>query len=96
VLDEVVADLLQAVGEYGSLVAAARSRAMPHRTAWKRVQLVEASVGVKLVETRSGGITGGHSRLTPRAQKLLQCYWSARAGLDDLVGERWSAGCSPR
>ena len=94
VIDEAVAELLRAVGESGSLVAAARTLGIPHRTAWKRMQLVEAGLGIKLVETRSGGVAGGYSRLTPRAQDLLKRYWSACAGLDDLVGERWSAdGC---
>src|SRR5712692_7111109 len=57
--------LLQAVAEHGSLVAAARSLGIPHRTAWQRIQEMESSLGVTLLETISGGVGGGQSRLSP-------------------------------
>jgi molybdate transport system regulatory protein len=84
--------LLQAVGEYGSLVAAARALGVPHRTAWQRVQEMEASLGVRLLETTSGGVGGGRSYLSPAAQDLVHRYEELRAGLDDLVGQRFQNG----
>jgi molybdate transport system regulatory protein len=81
--------LLQAVAEHGSLVAAARTLGVPHRTAWQRVQEMEASLGVRLLETTSGGVGGGRSRLSPAAEDLVRRYAALRAGLDDLVGQRF-------
>src|SRR5438876_6905948 len=84
--------LLQAVAEHGSLVAAARSLGVPHRTAWQRIQEMESSLGVRLLETISGGVGGGRSSLSPAAQNLVLRYGELRAGLDDLVGERFEKG----
>jgi len=84
--------LLQAVAEHGSLVAAARSLGVPHRTAWQRIQEMETSLGVRLLETVSGGVGGGRSTLSPAAQEFIRKYQGLRAGLDELVCERFDAG----
>src|ERR671932_1960902 len=84
--------LLEAVAEHGSLVAAARALGVPHRTAWQRIQEMEGCLGVRLLETTSGGVGGGRSRLSAAAQELVQRYRSLRAGLDDLVRERFADG----
>lgn len=84
--------LLQAVARHGSLVAAARSLGVPHRTAWQRIQEMEVCLGVRLVETVSGGVGGGRSSLSPAAQDFIRKYETLRAGLDELVGERFETG----
>ena len=84
--------LLQAVAEHGSLVAAARSLGIPHRTAWQRIQEMESSLGVTLLETISGGVGGGQSRLSPAAHDFVKRYEALRAGLDEVVGERFQEG----
>ena len=77
--------LLEAVAEHGSFVAAARALGVPHRTAWQRIQEMELSLGVRLLETASGGVGGGRSQLSAAAQDLVQRYQWMRAGFDDLV-----------
>jgi molybdate transport system regulatory protein len=86
--------LLQAVAEHGSLVAAAKALGVPHRTAWQRIQEMEAALGVRLLETVSGGPGGGHSTLSPAARDLVRRYQALHAGLDDLVERRFEAGFS--
>ena len=81
--------LLEAVAEQGSLVAAARSLEVPHRTAWQRIHEMEERLGVRLLETTSGGVGGGRSHLTPAAFDLLERYRSLRVGLDDVVRQRF-------
>jgi molybdate transport repressor ModE-like protein len=81
--------LLGAVVEHGSLVAAARALGIPHRTAWERIREMEGCLGVQLLETTSGGQRGGGSRLSPAALDLVARYQQLRAGLDDLVLERF-------
>jgi molybdate transport repressor ModE-like protein len=84
--------LLQAVAEHGSLVAAARALGVPHRTAWQRIQEMEASLGVQLLDTTSGGIGGGRSRLSPAAWDFIRRYAELRAGLEDTVDLRFKRG----
>jgi molybdate transport system regulatory protein len=82
--------LLEAVAEHGSLVAAARALGVPHRTAWQRVQEMEACLGMRLLETTSGGLGGGGgSQLSQAALDLVQRYQALRSGLDDVVRERY-------
>ena len=83
--------LLEAIDEHGSLVAAARALGVPHRTAWQRVQEMEARLGLQLVETNSGGAGGGGSRLSPAAVDLVRRYRALRVGLDDLVETRFAS-----
>jgi molybdate transport repressor ModE-like protein len=89
-LSEWRVQLLEAVAEHGSLVAAARALGIPHRTAWQRIQEMETCLGVRLLETISGGVGGGRSQLSADARDLVQRYQSLRSGLDDLVRERFS------
>jgi molybdate transport system regulatory protein len=84
--------LLQAVAEHGSLVGAAKALGIPHRTAWQRIQEMESSLRVRLLDTVSGGVGGGRSTLSPAAQDFIERYEHLRAGLDELVGERFEHG----
>ena len=86
--------LLQAVAEHGSLVGAARALGIPHRTAWQRIQEMEACLHVRLLETVSGGVGGGRSRLSAAALEFIGKYEALRAGLDALVDERFERSFS--
>lgn len=88
--------LLRAVAEHGSLVGAARALRIPHRTAWQRIQEMEATLGVRLLETVSGGVGGGRSTLSAEATDFIERYEQVRAGLEELVGERFSEEFSKR
>jgi molybdate transport system regulatory protein len=83
--------LLEGVAQCGSLVAAARTLGVPHRTAWQRIQEMEACLGVRLLETTSGGSGGGGSHLTASGRELVRRYQVLRAGLDELVLERYDS-----
>jgi molybdate transport system regulatory protein len=63
---------------------------VPHRTAWQRLHEMEERLGVKLVETSSGGAAGGTSRLTPEAEDLVRRFDAVRDGLDAQVAERFT------
>lgn len=87
--------LLEAIGQYGSLSAAARALTIPHRTAWERLREMEERLNVSLVRTSSGGAVGGATRLTPAAEELITAYHGMRDGLDDLIDERFEAQFGP-
>ena len=81
--------LLEAVDATGSLSAAARQLDVPYRTAWYKLRQIELSLDVKLLETQSGGSTGGRSRLTAEARALVTAFRQFGAGIQALVDERF-------
>ncbi|MCL4867550.1 MAG: LysR family transcriptional regulator [Anaerolineae bacterium] len=66
--------LLQAVGETGSISAAAAQLGIHYRTAWQKIHEMETRLGQKLVETQTGGHGGGGATLTPTAQAYLDKF----------------------
>jgi molybdate transport repressor ModE-like protein len=50
---------------------------------------MEASLGVRLLDTTSGGRGGGRGTLSPAAEEFMRKYQQVRAGLDDPVGQRF-------
>jgi molybdate transport system regulatory protein len=68
------ADLLQAIGETGSISAAARRMKMSYRRAWLLVDTMNQCFDGPLVETATGGNHGGGARITELGQEVLQRY----------------------
>lgn len=74
VISEYRARLLGAIAEHGSVAAAADAIGLPYRTAWKKLREMEEAAGLALLESDSGGTTGGVSRLTAGARELLAAF----------------------
>ena len=91
VLSEWRMDLLAAVGETGSLSRAAERLDVPYRTAWQKLKAVEEKLGVRLLETQSGGSGGGGSSLTPEAHELIRRFRRVRQGVSELVTQRFES-----
>jgi molybdate transport system regulatory protein len=68
------ADLLQAIGETGSISAAARRMKMSYRRAWLLVDTMNQCFDGPLVKTVTGGNHGGGARITELGQDVLQRY----------------------
>ena len=68
------ADLLQAIGETGSISAAARRMTMSYRRAWLLVDTMNQCFDGPLVETATGGNHGGGARITELGQEVLRRY----------------------
>ena len=81
-------DLLRGVDQLGSLSASAERLNVPYRTAWQRIKELETRIGIRLVETESGGATGGGSRLTDEARDLIARFERITNGIDALIEER--------
>ena len=88
-LSEWRVELLEAVAETGSLARAADRLGVPYRTAWDRVRETEERLGVRLLETESGGAEGGGSRLTDEARDLVARFRRVTAGVADLIEGRF-------
>ena len=83
--------LLEAVGEAGSLAAAAARLGVPYRTAWYKLRQIEEQLGLRLLDTHSGGPDGGHTTLTPAAVDIVRRFRHASRGVEELVRERFES-----
>ena len=66
--------LLEAVGEAGSISGGAAAMNVPYRIAWQKIHEMETRLGRKLVETQVGGQDGGGAQLTPLAESYIQKF----------------------
>jgi molybdate transport system regulatory protein len=89
VLSEWRVSLLEAIDATGSLRQAAEDLDVPYRTAWDRVKATEEELGIRLLETTSGGADGGGSQLTPRAREICRQFRRITSGIQDTVGARF-------
>lgn len=67
-------DLLEAIGDTGSITAAARRLGMSYRRAWLLVDTMNRCFKRPVVETEAGGKRGGGTRLTAVGAQVLQRY----------------------
>ena len=70
--------LLEAVGEHGSISAAARSMSMSYRHAWEMLDDVNRCFDGRVIETEAGGKAGGGARLTELGRELIARYRALR------------------
>lgn len=82
-------DLLQAVGQTGSISAAAEQIGVHYRTAWQKIHEMESRLGVQLVETQTGGRGGGGAKLTEAAESYIERFNQLAADVERTVGERY-------
>jgi molybdate transport system regulatory protein len=68
------ADLLRAIGQAGSISAAARELGMSYRRAWLLVDTMNQCFQRPLVETLTGGQHGGGARVTDLGYEVLRRY----------------------
>ncbi len=78
-------NLLQAVDETGSISGAAGRLGIHYRTAWQKIHEMETRLGVKLVETQTGGRRGGGATLTPFAQEQVERFRRFAAEIEQAV-----------
>jgi molybdate transport system regulatory protein len=71
--------LLAAIGERGSITAAARAVGLSYKAAWDAIDAMNNSAGEPLVSRAAGGKGGGGTRLTERAERLIRTYRAMEA-----------------
>jgi molybdate transport system regulatory protein len=81
--------LLEAIAETGSISAAASRMGVSYRRAWDKIHECEERLGVKLVETQTGGAGGGGSALTPLALDYISRFRNLTTGLNEIVAVRF-------
>ncbi|MEZ5666165.1 MAG: LysR family transcriptional regulator [Alphaproteobacteria bacterium] len=78
--------LMKAIGQTGSISAAARQLGMSYRRAWLLVDALNRLFGGALVETREGGSGGGGCALTPLGRAVVDGYDRACAATAKAAG----------
>lgn len=89
VLSDWRAELLRAIEETGSLSGAALRMDVPYRTAWYKLKEIETQLGVRLVQTHSGGSDGGGSSLTPEGREILRRFRRVYRDVEGIVRRRF-------
>ncbi|MRW91778.1 LysR family transcriptional regulator [Duganella sp. FT80W] len=73
------ADLLEAIGQTGSISAAARAMDMSYRRAWLLVDVMNRSFREPLVQSAVGGTRGGGAQLTEAGERVLKQFRAMEA-----------------
>lgn len=73
--------LMRAVAETGSVSAAARRMKMSHVRSVKLVAEINALAPTPLIDTRTGGPSGGGAALTPLGLQVLEAYADVEAAV---------------
>ena len=66
--------LLEAIAQTGSISAAAKTLGMSYRRAWLLVEAINTAFRRPLVETLTGGRSGGGARVTKLGTEVLRRY----------------------
>ncbi|MEZ4291142.1 MAG: winged helix-turn-helix domain-containing protein [Myxococcota bacterium] len=77
--------LLEAVGELGSISAAARATGMSYRHAWELLDDVNRCFAGRVLETEAGGRSGGGAQLTDFGRELIRRYRAMQAKAGDAL-----------
>jgi molybdate transport system regulatory protein len=67
-------ELLRRVEETKSLHQSANQMGMAYSKAWRLIRTLEERLGFTLIERHVGGRSGGGSRITPEAKRLMNHY----------------------
>ena len=77
--------LLERIDRFGSIAAAARSMKLGYRNAWLWVEAANRLAPSPLVEKLTGGVGGGHARLTDEGRKAVERYRQLRAKFERFL-----------
>ena len=79
--------LLEAIGEGGSISAAAKTVGLSYKGAWDAVQALNNLFERPLVIAQPGGKAGGAAIVTPAGQAVLLAFRKVETELSSVIGE---------
>lgn len=81
--------LLKGVELTGSLKESAAGLGMAYSKARRLIEYCERTLGFPLTHRKKGGASGGGSKVTAEAVKLMREYESLRAAMEDVIGNAY-------
>lgn len=88
-------ELLQKIGELGSLRKAAAEMKLSYRQAWDFVDQMNKRTSKPLVISERGGKNGGGAVLTPEGQQAIQLFNDLNTAFQEFLAAR-AAGMNKR
>lgn len=82
------ADVLEAIGETGSLAEAGRRLGMSYQRVWSLVAAMNEDFVEPLVLKQRGGVAGGGAQLTPIGEQVLAIYRAIERDAQLAVAKR--------
>lgn len=79
------AELLELIGEVGSIANAAKKMGMSYKKAWDMVEELNTRGQKPFVISRKGGEKGGGAELTETGKKVISKYRNLTAKLNAIV-----------
>ena len=79
------AELLELIGEEGSISKAAKKMGMSYKKAWDMVERMNTTGSKPYLTVHKGGKKGGGAELTPIGKKVLAAYRKLTARIDKVV-----------
>ena len=73
------AELIERIGETGSISAAARAMGMSYRRAWQLVEALNSDFAQPVITTAAGGRRGGGARVTPFGREAATAFRAMEA-----------------
>jgi molybdate transport system regulatory protein len=68
------AELIERIGETGSISAAARAMGMSYRRAWQLVEALNKDYREPIISTAIGGERGGGAKVTPFGKRVVALF----------------------
>jgi len=75
-------ELLENISELGSIAAAGRALGMSYRRAWELVEELNSTFGRPVVQSRTGGKSGGGAELTSLGYLVVGRYRALQKAVD--------------
>lgn len=85
-----IASVLEMIKELGSINQAAVRLKMSYRQAWGQIKETEERLGIKLLDTKVGGESGGGAQLTEEARNIMQKYRIFRQKVDEAIQDTFN------
>lgn len=85
-----MANLLKSIDELGSISKTATSLNISYRKAWGMIKKSESRLGIKLLNTQTGGENGGGAFLTQNGRDLVKKYFNFKREVDLAIDHAFS------
>lgn len=84
--------LVQAVGELGSISAAAKRQGLSYKAAWDAIQALNNLFDAPLIEAAPGGRAGGAARVTSRGEEVVAAFRRVQAEIEGALAKLEARG----
>jgi molybdate transport system regulatory protein len=85
------ADLLEFIGDTGSIAAAGRRMGMSYKQAWLLIDTMNRCFAKPLVAAVKGGKSGGGAHLTPLGAEVLARYRRMQTATETVIADDMAA-----